>query len=168
MARKPIPPGAKEVRGPRQLDRLRPTERARYQRSLRVLNRMRHDPDVTLTRAAKEAGTTSGTVLRYAGSGFVRGRGGRIEPAPADRLLRRVTLRTPKGAREVEVRGSRQASRVAKYNHAVDQFLEGDESALTPFQGKTVAGVTLVTDLDVIEEAARRGQMDYDKFYKLT
>ena len=145
-----IPPGAKEVRGPRQFDRLTPRERARYQRSLAVLNRMRHDPNVTLTRAAKDAGTTSGTVLRYAGSGFTRGRGGRIEPTPADRLLRRVKLRTPQGAQVVEVRGSRQASRVATYNQAVDRFLGGDETALALFEGKSVAGVRLETDLDAI------------------
>ncbi len=162
--------GAKEPRSAKQFERLSPRERARYEKALRVVHRLRRgDGRESLTRAAKALGTTRQTVLRYAGSAFRRSSArARVRVRSGDRLVRRVRVRTPDGARLVTVTGSRQASTIAKYNQAVDRFLEGDVDALVPFRGRSFGGVLLETDPDVIEEAALRGEPDFDEFYALT
>jgi len=68
---------------------------------------------------------------------------------------------------EVDVRGSRKASEVGAYHAAVGSFLAtGDDSRVTRFRGRRVAGVTYETDPTVLEEMARRGQLDMDSIYQ--
>ena len=162
--------GAKEPRSERQFERLSPRERARYEKAVAVVRRLRHgDGRESLTSAAKALGTTRQTVLRYAGSAFERnGARGRVRVRSGDRLVRRVRVRTPDGAQLVTVTGSRQASTIAKYNQAIDRFREGDVDALRPFRGRSIGGVLLETDPDVIEEAGVRSEPDFDEFYALT
>jgi len=69
---------------------------------------------------------------------------------------------------DVDVRGSRKASELGAYHATVRYFLAtGGESTLRRFDGKRVAGVPYETDPAVLEEMARRGQLDVDSIYQL-
>lgn len=162
--------GVREPRSERQFERLSSRERARYEKAVQVVHRLRRgDGSESLTHAARALGTTRTTVLKYAGSAFERaGERGRIRVRAGDRLVRRVRVRTPEGSRVLTVTGSRQASTIARYNRAIDRFLAGDVDALVPYRGRSFGGVWLETDPDVIEEAAVRGEPDFDEFYALT
>jgi hypothetical protein len=86
----------------------------------------------TLSRAARENGVTPRTIRRDAGSALAQDRpGGRIRATKADRLVRYLVIPGPDGPREVSVRGSKTASRFAKYKADVNRFLRGDRDALS-------------------------------------
>ena len=69
---------------------------------------------------------------------------------------------------EVEVRGSRVASLVGAHWSAIAHYLRtGDDSRLRRLEGKTVAGIPLETDPDVIDEWARRGELEIEDVYEL-
>jgi hypothetical protein len=69
---------------------------------------------------------------------------------------------------DVDVRGSRKASELGAYHAAVAAFLAtGDEDVLRPFEGRRVGGYAYETDPSVLEEMARRGQLDMESIYQL-
>ena len=100
---------------------------------------MRHG--ASISRAARENGVTPRTIKRYAGAALVQDRpGGRIRATKSDRLVRYLQIPGPGGPIEITVRGSKQASAVAKYKSAVNRFLRGDRNALAAWHGKKIAG----------------------------
>ncbi len=115
---------------------------------------------VSLSTAAKRAGTTPNTVLRHARPALER-RGGRYSAAPADRLARpMLVLGRDVGVVTVSVRGSRQASLIGGHWNAVHTYLAtGSSSALRAYAGRSVAGVEFETDLDVIDELRMRASL---------
>jgi hypothetical protein len=81
---------------------------------------------MSLTRAAREAGTTPDAVLRYAGSPLER-QGSRWITKPNDRLLRRQFTKIigPAGAPTdalVETRSFRQSSEIGRHNSDFSAF----------------------------------------------
>jgi hypothetical protein len=69
---------------------------------------------------------------------------------------------------EVDVRGSRKASELGAYHAAVSAFLAtGDEEVLRQFERRGVGGYAYETDPTVLEEMARRGQLDMESIYQL-
>jgi hypothetical protein len=69
----------------------------------------------------------------------------------------------------VEVRGSRAASLVSRHWGATYRyFLTGDDTELRALEGKRVAGITLQTDLDAIDEWLTRGELELEEIYDLT
>ncbi len=120
---------------------------------------------LTLTAAARAAGTTPRTVRRYAAPALVQ-HGRRLTVTPADRIYRRMVVLTDEGRAEVDVRSSAQASRVASHWNAVDRYLRtGDTSALTPFRNRRVGGQLLATDPPALETYARRGELTTESIY---
>lgn len=70
------------------------------------------------------------------------------------------------GLRTVETRGSGGASRLSAHANAVRNYIyTGDSSELERFHGMRVGGVELETDLDRIDEWARRGELSFEDIY---
>ena len=85
-----------------------------------------------------------------------------------DRLHRAMYIFSGGEIVPVTVRGSRKASEVSAYHHAVRYYLDtGLTDRLRPFVGKTVDGVEYDTDPDVLDEIARRGQLSIESIYQL-
>jgi hypothetical protein len=80
-----------------------------------------------------------------------------------------MTVYGPDGRVEVDVRGSRAASLVGGHHNEISRYLAtGDPRYLTPFIGKRVGGVELLTDIPRIEELAARRELDIDDIYPRT
>jgi hypothetical protein len=119
----------------------------------------------SLSRAAREVGTTPRTVRRYADDALERSSAGRFKARRGDRLLRVMSVLSTDGHVTVVVRGSGAASIVAEHANAVRRYLGGDTDALDRFAGKRVAGLTLETDPDAIEAFALAGELDFEDIY---
>ena len=128
---------------------------------------MRRD-GVSLSTAAKRAGTTPNTVLRHAGPALEH-RGGRFVATRGDRLARlMLVLGRDVGVVTVSVRGSHEASLIGGHWNAVHAYLAtGSSSALRAYAGKSVAGVEFETDLDVIDELAHAGELEFEDIYEV-
>jgi hypothetical protein len=129
---------------------------------------MRREP-VSLQEAARQSGVTAETVIRYAGTALVKEQG-RFRARPADRLLRVMAVFGVDGVvHMVEVRGSRAAELVSRHWAAIYHYLlTGDDTELRALEGKRVAGITLQTDLDAVEEWLARGEIELEEIYDLT
>jgi hypothetical protein len=94
--------------------------------------------------------------------------GGMWRPTRSDRILRTMRVHTGGDTVYVDVRGSRKASELGAYHAAVRQFLStGDESVLSKFRSRSVAGKPYEVDPEVLEEMARRGHLDLDTIYRV-
>lgn len=159
---------SRAIRSAKQFLGLRPSEREARERALETVSLMRTQK-LSLSRAARAAGTTRATALRYAGDALERDAAGRFRARRADRLFRRMQILGSNGRTEVDVRGSHAASMNARHWNAVKRFLvTGDVAVLRPFVGKRVGGHVLMTDPDAIEEEARRGEVAFEDIYRTT
>ena len=141
-----LPPGAREAR----------------QDSLDVLAVARRE-GIDVATAAGRLGVSVDSVAWWAGNSL---RGGKA--AAADRMFRPMYVYSAGQVVPVDVRGSRVASTIGAYHSAVQHYLSrGDASRLGAFSGKRVGGVELETDLDVIDELARRGEFDFESLYRM-
>jgi hypothetical protein len=152
------------VTGPASFDRMRPTTREARFRALEAVSLMRSE-HLSLTAAARAAGTTRATVRRYAAPALTQ-QGRRTVAKPTDRIYRRMRVLTTDGVQEVDVRSSRQASRVGAHWNAVDAYLRtGNARALQKFASVRIGGMALATDPEQIETYARRGELAIDDIY---
>ena len=153
------------VTGPASLAALSPAAQDARSRALEAVSRMRIGR-LSLSAAARASGTTARTVRRYAAPSLVQ-TGRRTTAVPTDRLYRRMALLAADGGRrDVDVRSSAQASRVAAHWNAVDRYLRtGDTSVLKPFRNRTVGGQQLATDPAALEAFARRGELAIESIY---
>ena len=144
---------------------------AARERALEALSRMRSEGR-SLTRAARIAHTTPVTVRKHVGRTLVRSASGRYVASPSDRLTRRVWFLTKNGKVEAAVRGSRQASRVARYMAAVDQYLRtGDAEPLQEFRGQGIHSRNqthrFLTNTDALDRLALADEVSFDRLYVL-
>lgn len=148
---------------PKSYGKLRASEKQARGRALEALSKMRKG--ASLSKAAAEAHTTPNTVAKYAGE-QLRREGGRMVASRGDRLFRVMRLITTEGVQEVALGGSRQASLAAAHANAVKHFLAtGDDEPLRRFAGVTVGGKQLESDPAKLEEAGRRGELEYEDIY---
>lgn len=143
--------------------------KAREQRrgALKAVSLMREDPSLGLVEAARQSGASPESVRWYAGEALAR-RGGLWQATAGDRLYRPMIVYSNGKTVAVDIRGSRKASEVSRYHASVRHYLEtGNDSDLQRFAGKTVVGLPLETDLFVLEEMARRHQLDIESIYQL-
>jgi hypothetical protein len=111
----------------------------------------------SFSRAARDNGVTVRTIRRYVGSALLQDRpGGRIRAAKSDRLIRHLQIPGPDGRKDIAVRGSKSASKIANYKAALNRLLRGDRTAMAPWHGKKVAGIELITDPAILIEQARK------------
>ena len=127
----------------------------------------------SLNRAAREAHTTPDAILRQAGPALEQTPGGRWVAKPTDDLVRVMTVVSGGEVyRQVAITDSEAASNISKYLRALDDVLKekpGAEERLAEFAGVVVEGelpdgtpveFELETDIDVISDLARTGQLD--------
>lgn len=156
-------PARRRVTGPASYDALRPANQDARHRALDALAHMRRGE--TLTSAATHAGTTPATVRRYASAGLTQ-QGRRWQVTPTDRIYRRMRVLGVDGLTDVDVRSSRQATRVAQHHNAVDRYLRiGDARGLRRFTNTRIGGVLLMTDLDQLQRQAQIGELAIDDIY---
>jgi hypothetical protein len=130
---------------------------------------MRHE-GLPLDEAARAAGTTPATVIKYAGGALQGTGGGKVIARSSDSLYRRIRVLVKGiGPEDVDIVGSRDASIVARHWNAVKHFLAtGETERLTRFRRVSVAGRRLETDPAAVENWARRGELDFEDIYELT
>jgi len=147
--------------------------RQRWNRAVGVITRMRAG-GVSLSRAAREFGIDSRTVARLASSALRKQANGRFTAKRSDSLLRVLSIPTLEGVREIDVRGSRQASQLAKYWVAVQRYLQtGSPSALSRFHGKTIIDasgeqIPLLTSRNALDRLASAGVLSFESLYAKT
>jgi len=114
-------------------------------RALHVLAAMRHDSNLSLTRAAKLQGVKRETVKKYLSSALKQAHG-RFRVTISDRY--RATLYVPDAHGDsiaVITRSSREREQLGQYLRDLGRYLRGNRGALAPWHGKRIAGVELVT-----------------------
>jgi hypothetical protein len=147
----------------------RPAQRnsAARERALKALRSMRQGD--TLSKAARDNGVTTRTIKRYAGSALVQDRpGGRIRATKSDRLVRYLQIPGHDGPRNINVRGSKAASKFAKYKAAINRLLAGDRDAMAKWHGKKIAGIELITDETILVAQARKDLLPYSIYRSLS
>jgi len=85
-----------------------------------------------------------------------------------DQLRFSMTVLTSRGPLDVIVSDLRERKLLHDYDSALRMFRAGEdgaEAALKEFEGKTVGGQTLVTDIKLLIELEEAGQLDYEGFY---
>jgi hypothetical protein len=78
-----------------------------------------------------------------------------------------MVIAGPNGPREITVRGSRTASKVARYKADVNRFLSGDSRAISKWHGKKIAGLELVTDPNILIDQAEKDLLPYGVYRAL-
>jgi lambda repressor-like predicted transcriptional regulator len=166
--------GAKRVQKHPQLVKHSRAELRRQQATQRILEAVQamRSRGVSLTQAAREAGTTPRTVQRLGASALTR-KGSRYVARKFDRIPRTMRHITASGLQTVTVKSSRVASRIAAHAAAVNRFLtSGDVSVLWPFEGQTFrvgkAVFAFLTDPTTLEQLAFAGEVSYHDLYALT
>jgi hypothetical protein len=106
--------------------------------------------------------------VRWWTSGAVRKGKGGFTVTSGDRLFRPMFVYSAGRAEPVDVRGDKVASDIGRYHSAIQHYLSTrDSSRLAKFTGRTVGGLELETDLDVIDELARRGSFTFESIYRM-
>jgi hypothetical protein len=160
MARAP-----RRVRTRAEYESLTPAQHESRIRAANVANAMRADPTLPLARAAAAEGLQARSVLHYAPDAFERA-GARWQATRADRMPFVMKINTTDGLVERMVRGSDKRSLIGQHHNAVAQYLDtGDTTVLEPFAGKHVAGMTLETRPDELEQQWMRGELEFLEIY---
>ena len=143
----------------------------RWTRVTHVISEMRAE-GVSLRKASRKFGIDPRTVVRLGGPALRKQANGRFVAKRSDRLLR--VLRVPgreEEPREIAIRDSRQASRVAEYSNAVQTYLQtGDAAGLRKFRGEHITDasgtqVPLLTDLDELDRLGSAGVLSFESLY---
>ena len=150
-----------------------PRQRETYGRALLVVHLTRAEKE-PLTTAAREAGTSPKTVLRYARPAFQKIKG-RWAVKSDDRLPRPLRFYDERGEIVITVRTSHDASLIGEYHNAVRVRAEtGDAGALRKFEGKAVQDVEgtrhpFITDSHTLNRFARAGVLSgFEEIYSLS
>ena len=121
-------------------------------RALDALALMR-EHGLSMTKAAKRAGTKPETMKRHLGPTILKKPDGQYRAKAWDRIPRRMRFLTNKGQIEIEVRDSRSAARIARYWTALDQALKkGEWWRLRPFVEKPFTYTVTATPSSLIDE----------------
>jgi len=126
---------------------------------------------ISVTQAAKGIGIDRKKVINLGGSALRKRKNGRYEAKPFDRLLRVLNIPSSDGQKEVAVRDSRTASKIAAYSDAVHRFLQtGDESKLRTFRRLRINDATgnpikLLTDKQELMRLGSAGVLSFESLY---
>jgi hypothetical protein len=136
-------------------------------RSFRALAAMKKG--ASISRAARENGTTPRTIKKHVGAALRQDRpGGPIRAMKSDRLLRYLQIPGRNGPVDITARGSKQAREISSYKAAVNRFLAGNPNALAPWRGKKIAGVELITDKEILKSLAHKDLLPYSLYRSLS
>lgn len=136
-------------------------------RALHVLARVRRGE--SLTKAARAEHVKPTTVRKYLGTQFHQDAPGkRWKPTKSDRLTAYMNVLTPLGPMTAPVRGSRERVRLGRYNVALRKWrlgLPGAEAELAAFEGQTVGGRPLITDVKLLATLEDAGVLEFEELY---
>ena len=136
-------------------------------RALHVLARIRRGE--SLSQAARAEHVKPATVRKYLGSQFRQDAAGkRWKPTKSDRLTAHMNVLTPLGLTTVPVRGSRDRIRLGRYNIALARWRRGEPGAdaeFAAFEGQTVGGHPLITDVKLLATLEDAGVLDFEELY---
>ncbi len=135
-------------------------------RALDVLNRKRKG--ASFSAAVKQAKTTARSVRTQVGSALLQPKpGARLRAAKGDSFSAHVLVVTPLGLAPVKVRGSKQRTLAGQHLAAVKSFLAGKapSSYLQQFEGVSVGGHPLITDVDLLSALAQSDNLRGDQLY---
>jgi hypothetical protein len=136
-------------------------------RALHALASMRRGE--SLSQAARAGHVKPATVKKYVGSQLRHDAPGkRWKSTKSDRLTAYLNVPTPLGPMTVPVRGSRERSRLARYNVALARWRWGQTGAdaeLATFEGQTVSGYPLITDMNLLATLEDAGGLDFEELY---
>jgi hypothetical protein len=128
------------------LSKLPKRSQAARDRALHVLADKRHDPSLSLTRAANLQGVKLETVKKYFPSALKKVNG-KLQVTKSDRYT--ATLHIPDrngNSVAIRTRSSKERSDAGQYLGDIGRALRGDIGALSKWRGKKIAGVELLTD----------------------
>ena len=158
--------GKRTVRavGPKSFETLSAAENEEREAALEALRLIR--AGLSRRAAAKAAGIAPSAVNPWVGRALALDAKGTWRARPSDRLFRRLVIVTPEGLAEIDVRSSAQASQAARYMNSVKKFLRtGDVAPLKPFEGRSIAGVQLLTDPGVLEDVGMHHSVSLESIY---
>lgn len=142
-------------------------EAAAHNRDLRVLRRTRRGEP--LSKAAKAEHTKPSTVIKHLPGQFSQdGPGKRWKPTKSDRLTELMNVLTPLGRMAVPVKGSRKRKLLERYEFALWKWRNGKPGAeveLAAFEGQTVGGHPLITDVKLLATLEEAGVIDFEELY---
>lgn len=156
--------------------RKKPTKRIRILRRqkiadpriARALGYMRRE-GISASEAARRERMKLKTFQKGAGRYLYRASPGKPWRARNDDQLRfTMPILTSQGPLDVIVSSSRERKLLHQYDLAIRMFragADGAEDALKLFEGKTVGGHTLITDIKLLIVLEEAGQLDFDNFY---
>ena len=157
-------------RTPKQYFALSGEAQEQWNRVAHVIQKVRTQ-EVSVTQAAKEFGIDRKKVIELGGSALRKQRNGRYKAKSFDRLLRVLVIPSTEGLKEVAVRDSRSASKIAEYTNAVHRFLQtGDQSNLRKFKRVRIndaAGnrIKLLTDAQDLSRLGSAGVLSFESLY---
>jgi hypothetical protein len=127
------------------LNRLSARSLSARDRALHVVAAMRHDPKLSLTRAARLEGIKTQTVKKYLASALKQS-SGRFRVTKSDRYSATLYVPDARGnAVPVRTSSSRERGHLGRYLRDLGRYLRGNRDALAFWHGKRVAGVELLT-----------------------
>jgi hypothetical protein len=141
-------------------------EKEARNRSLHALNLVRRK-GYALDDALRESGTSARTFHKYVGSEVLHTKPGqRLRVTKEDRGIREMPMATALGDVPKKIHGSKNASVNAAHRRAILHYLrKGDDSLLEAFHGKSIEGVALLTDPELISALAEQGAIKPEEFY---
>jgi hypothetical protein len=114
-------------------------------RALHVLSAMRHDSKLSLARAAKLEGFKPATVSKYFASALTK-LSGKFRVKKGDRYSATLYLPDAQGnSVAVRTRSSKERTEASEYLRDLGRYQRGNRNALARWQGRTIAGVDLLT-----------------------
>jgi hypothetical protein len=158
----------RDVRNQRARKRSVRSHRPTDPRVARGLGSMRRE-GLSASKAARQEGMKLNTFRKGAGRFLYRSGPGKPWKARIEDQLRfSMTVLTRKGRVEVIVRSSRERKLLHDYESAVRMFRAGEDGAeeeLKKFEGKTVGGYELITDIKVLIELEEADELDFESLY---
>jgi hypothetical protein len=142
----------------------------KWNRIAHVVAKMRSE-GVSLSKAAKEFAVDSRNVVDLAKAALRKQNNGRYVAKKADKLLRVLVVPSPDGLKEVVVRDSETASKIAQYSDAVQKYLRtGDTARLTKFKRlklKDANGkrISLLVDVVELNRLGSAGVLTFESLY---
>lgn len=149
---------------------LSPEAQEQWNRVAHVIQKVRTER-VSVTQAAKEFGIDRKKVIQLGGSALRKQKNGRYKAKSFDRLLRVLVIPSSDGLKEVAVRDSRTASKIAEYSNAVHRFLQtGDASRLRTFRKLKINDasgnpIKLLTDTNELTRIGLAGVLSFESLY---
>lgn len=144
--------------------------REKWNRVVHVISKMRSEGK-SLTQASNEFGVDRRMVQARAGSILQKTKSGRYVVKRNDRLLRVLVVPGQYGSRQVAVKGSLTASKLAEYSDAVQKYLRtGNPSSLQKYRNvklKDEKGepIELITDLNELQKLGSAGVLSFESLY---